>query len=202
MHLRDAIAATGVNERTLQRWANDGKVYREDRGYGKVFYRIPEELRKDRRDESKIVALLREEKEESLKKVGAIAAILEKTSQSLGARLDALEEDLETANRRADRRGWMGGFLLATAVALAVGLVAVVSTLESERATSRQIADSLEDAKKALQASREDSIQWRGKAERATRATTATAFFNRLAVSMGIADQGESDKSATRSGVH
>jgi hypothetical protein len=144
----------------------------------------------------------REEKEESLKRVGAITAILEKTSQSLGARLDALEEDLETANRRADRRGWMGGFLLATSVALAVGLVAVVSTLESERATSRQIADSLADAKKALQASREDSLQWRGKAERATRATTATAFFDRLAVSMGYPEQGESDKSPTRGGVH
>jgi len=193
MHLREAIFATGVGERTLQRWADEGKVQRDNRGYGQVHYFITSDKRKDRRDESQIVGLLREEKADSLEKIGLVSEALERTTKALQGRLQGLEESLSRATQIADRRGKVGGFLLATSVALGVGLVAVLITLETERETGRRLAESLRDAEVAQNLAEADSKELQAKLQKANSPTSPTSVLERIAFALGVDGKAEPD---------
>lgn len=193
MHLRDAIFSTGVGERTLQRWADEGKIRRENRGYGQVFYLVPPEKRKDRREESQIVAVLREEKAESLETVRSVSEALERTTLALQGRLQGLESSLARATQIADRRGKVGGFLLATSVALGVGLVAVLITLETETETRRRLAESLRDAEVARDLAKADSKELQAKLEKANSPTSPTSVLERIALALEVDGKADPD---------
>ena len=207
LHLPDAVGATGLSERSLQRLAKKGEIEREDRGYGKVFYRIPPALRRDQREETAVVAVLREQGSKQTETIEAAATALERTTTALAKRIETLEAREAEATRRADRRGLAAAFLLAATVAMSATAWRLSSSVETEKATSRQEADSRLSAEKALETERAVSGSLRANLEAAEKATTATAAerdaLAEALVSLGMVS-GDScedgDKSATLSG--
>ena len=213
LRLSDAVGATGLTERTLQRKATKGEIMREDRGYGQVFYRIPPSMRQDRREEGAVVAVLREQGDRQVETIEAAATALERTTKALSERIATLEARetaaiarADAANRRADRRGLVAAFLSAAVVGLSATAWSLSKGLETEKATSRQMADSLGQAGRDLEVERASGATLRAKlteAEKATRATAAErdALAETL-VSMGMvsgSDCEDGDKSATAS---
>ena len=178
--LSEAVGTTGLGERTLQRYALKGKVARDASGR----YLIPADLRRDRRDESQIVTILREEKDETLETIGSAANALERTTKALQSQIEGLTERLDRATRLADRRGRLGAYLLATSVATVVALVAVWGSLEEERATGRHIADRLAATEGELQRSKVESEALSRKVSKMESATGATGFLRRIALAL------------------
>ena len=102
LHLTDAVGATGMTERTLQRKAAKGEIERDDRGYGQVFYRIPPAMRRDRREEAQVVAVLRDQGSKQVETIEAAATALERTTKALSERISTLEARETAAIARAD----------------------------------------------------------------------------------------------------
>jgi hypothetical protein len=176
LRLSEAVGATGLTERTLQRKALKGEIEREDRGYGQVFYRIPDSMRSDRRQEAAVVAVLREQGDRQVGTIEAAATALERTTKALSERISSLEAEAARQARRADRRGLAAAFLLATVVGVSATAWRLSATLETEKTTSRQMADSLGQAGRDLEVEKASSVSLRAKlaeAEKATRATSA-----------------------------
>lgn len=213
LHLPDAVGATGMTERTLQRKAAKGEIERDDRGYGQVFYRIPPAMRRDRREEAQVVAVLRDQGSKQVETIEAAATALERTTTALSERISTLEARetaaiarADAANRRADRRGLAAAFLLAASVGVSATAWSLSKALETEKATTRQIADSLGQAGRDIEGLKADAESLRAKLAEAEKATTATTAerdaLAEVLVSLGAVsgeDCEDGDKSATAS---
>jgi hypothetical protein len=204
LQLSDAIGATGLTARSLQRYAKAGKVEREVRGYGEVFYLVPPELRKDRRDEAAVVSLLREQGEKQVETIDKAATALEVTTLALANQLSEARLDTRLAQRTTARLGLVAALLLATSVGLSVVAWRVSNELQNETATRRQMGDIASKIESELDRERALSTLLLEDLERQRSATTATALQRdqlvELVASIGEAQAGDcedGDKSAT-----
>ena len=165
LKLPDAIGATGLSEKTIQRYAKDGKIERDNRGYGQVFYLIPDSIRRDRHEEGAVVTLLREQGSKQSETV-------EKAATALEAILARQETTL--ARRSSFRLGLAASALLATSVAFSVVAWQGSKALENEMATRRQIADIASGIDSELTKERAFSTLLLADLERERMATRAT----------------------------
>ena len=207
LHLPDAIGATKLSERSLQRLAKSGKIERDDRGYGQVFYRIPSDLRQDYKESRSIVGVLREQGSQQAETIEAAATALERTTKALSHRIETLEAREAEATRRSDRRGLAAAFLLSACVGLSAMAWNLSASVEKEKATRATEADSRLLVERELESERAVSGSLRAKLEETNKATKATeAEFEALTdalVSMGIVsgeDCEEGDNVADLSG--
>ena len=201
LRLPDAIGATGLSEKTIQRYAKAGKIERDDRGYGQVFYLIPAEIRKDRQAEGAVVSLLREQGEKQVETIDKAATALEVTTLALANQLSEARLDTRLAQRTTARLGLAAALLLATTVGLSVVAWRVSNELQNETATRRQMGDIASKIESELDRERALSTLLLEDLERQRSATTATALQrDQLVDSIGEAQAGDcedGDKSAT-----
>jgi hypothetical protein len=85
LSLPDAVGATGMTERTLQWKAAQGEIERDDRGFGQVLYRTTPAMRRDRREEAQIVAILRDQGSKQTATIEVVAAFLLATTVGASA---------------------------------------------------------------------------------------------------------------------
>ena len=204
LRLPDAIGATGLSEKTIQRYAKAGKIERDDRGYGQVFYLIPAEIRKDRQAEGAVVSLLREQGEKQVQTIDKAATALEVTTMALAKELQSTRLEANQARRVASRYALAAALLLATSVGLSVVAWRVSNELQNETATRRQMGDIASKIESELDRERALSTLLLEDLERQRSATTATALQRdqlvELVASIGEAQAGDcedGDKSAT-----
>lgn len=181
LKLPDAIGATGLSEKTIQRYAKDGKIERDNRGYGQVFYLIPDSIRRDRHEEGAVVTLLREQGSKQSETVEKAATALEATTKALARELEATRleanqarQETTLARRSSFRLGLAASALLATSVAFSVVAWQGSKALENEMATRRQIADIASGIDSELTKERAFSTLLLADLERERMATRAT----------------------------
>ena len=174
LRLPDAIGATGLSEKTIQRYAKAGKIERDDRGYGQVFYLIPAEIRKDRQAEGAVVSLLREQGEKQVQTIDKAATALEVTTMALAKELQSTRLEANQARRVASRYALAAALLLATSVGISVIAWEGSKALENEMATRRQLADIASGIDSELDKERAFSTLLLADLERERMATMAT----------------------------
>ena len=174
LRLPDAIGATGLSEKTIQRYAKAGKIERDDRGYGQVFYLIPAEIRKDRQAEGAVVSLLREQGEKQVQTIDKAATALEVTTMALAKELQTTRLEANQARRVASRYALAAALLLATSVGISVIAWEGSKALENEKATRRQLADIASGIDSELDKERAFSTLLLADLERERMATRAT----------------------------
>ena len=143
LSLPDAVGATGMTERTLQRKAAQGEIERDDRGFGQVLYRITPAMRRDRREEAQIVAILGDQGSKQTATIEVVAAFLLATT--VGA--SAIAWGLYTAGDRRARlleseKEGLRSALTETLVRLEQAEKATMTTT-AERDALAEILDSL-----------------------------------------------------------
>lgn len=188
MTIVEACAATGFTERTLQRHAKDGKIERQDRGYGKVYYRITDALRKDRRGEETIISLLREQNQNQTVTIDKAATALSNVASNLGKRIDSLQAETFALQNKVMISTVAAMFLLATSVGMGAWIYQASKGRETldemHNATMRQMSATLsqsdarlsEERKRTLDLSRElRETQLVTSATSPTKATSASS---------------------------
>ena len=180
LRLIDATSATGLAERTLQRKVEKGEIQRQTKGYGQTFYLIPQSLMKARREEGEALQAIRAHADQQTETIEVatdalqrITVGLTKRLQEMESREDALRQDAAAKDKRANRFALAAALLLSASVGLSALLWNATGSLASERATSRQVADSLKKAGLDLTAQKAVSSTLEAKVaaqEKATRA--------------------------------
>lgn len=157
MSLTEAAAACGVSDRTMFRWVASGRVERQEAN-GRVLIGVPDELHATGQEQSKALAMLREQTDAA----SATVAIVQRQAAEQAASLTAV---IERMDRRASRATWaasgMAAALAATVSLAGVGLWQASRAAQEARQASdaaRASGERLEAARAALE---RQEAEWR-----------------------------------------
>lgn len=158
MSLTEAAAACGVSDRTMHRWAASGRVERQEAN-GRVLIGVPEELHATGQEQSKALAMLRDQADAA----SATVAIVQRQAAEQAASLTAV---IDRMDRRASRATWaaagMAAVLAATVSLAGLGLWQATRAAQEARQASdasRLAAERLEAARAALERDRVEMTQ-------------------------------------------
>lgn len=146
MTLTEAAAACGVSDRTMHRWVASGRVERQEAS-GRVLIGVPDELHATGQEQSKALAMLREQADAA----SATVAIVQRQAAEQAASLTAV---IERMDRRASRATWAAaGMAAALAVTVSLAGVGLWQATQAAR-EARQASDAARAAGERLEAAR------------------------------------------------
>jgi len=181
LRIVEAAAATGFNERTLQRKAHAGELKRERRGYGQTVYWIPHTLNKFRSTQAAVVEVLQQQTRQQADTLERATDNLDESSEALRVITEGLTSRVRELEVRNDRLQSGSRWTLVGAACLAVGVAWLsatlgerTATLETVNATSRQVADKLSAVQTTLATEQRERLDLQTKLDRLQNMTNTT----------------------------
>lgn len=181
LRIVEAAAATGLNERSLQRKVQAGELKREHRGYGRTVYWIPHTLNKFRSTQAAVVEALQQQTRQQADTLERATDNLDESSEALRVITEGLTSRVRELEVRNDRLQSGSRWTMVAAACLAAGVAWLsatlgerTTTLETVKATSRQVADTLSEVQTTLATERRERADLQTKFDRLQNTTNTT----------------------------